>query len=244
MKVFVAGGTGATGRLLVSQLLQRGAYVRAVVRSLDRVPSELEADDRLSLVEGNLLELSDAQFDALVSGCDAAASCLGHTMSFRGMFGPPHRLVTDATRRLCRAFERANANGPRKFVLMSTNANQNRDLHERLSIPDKLVISILGLLLPPQQDNVAAAEFLRTQIGPDHRGVQWVAVRPDGLVDEPAVSDYAVHPSPTRGVIFGSGRTSRINVAHFMAKLITDDDEWNRWRGRMPVIYNEETSTR
>lgn len=33
--------------------------------------------------------------------------------------------------------------------------------------------------------------------------------------------------------------TSRINVAHFMADLITDDDTWRRWKGRMPVIYDE-----
>jgi hypothetical protein len=30
-----------------------------------------------------------------------------------------------------------------------------------------------------------------------------------------------------------SGSTSRINVAHFMARLITDDDLWTRWQGQM-----------
>ncbi len=32
--------------------------------------------------------------------------------------------------------------------------------------------------------------------------------------------------------------TSRINVGHFMADLITDEEIWNRWKGQMPVIYN------
>ena len=47
-------------------------------------------------------------------------------------------------------------------------------------------------------------------------------------------------PSPTRCAIFNAGKTSRINVGHFMAALITDDNTWNLWKGQMPVIYNKE----
>lgn len=39
-----------------------------------------------------------------------------------------------------------------------------------------------------------------------------------------------------------AGETSRINVAHFMADLITDDGLWSRWKGQMPVIYNQRSS--
>jgi hypothetical protein len=39
-----------------------------------------------------------------------------------------------------------------------------------------------------------------------------------------------------------SGFTSRINVGHFMADLITDDDTWYKWKGQMPVIYNKASS--
>lgn len=38
--------------------------------------------------------------------------------------------------------------------------------------------------------------------------------------------------------VAASVRTSRINVAHFMADLITDNDIWSNWKGKMPVIYN------
>ncbi len=34
----------------------------------------------------------------------------------------------------------------------------------------------------------------------------------------------------------GDGITKQ---GHFMADLITDDDTWNQWKGRMPVIYNK-----
>jgi len=33
------------------------------------------------------------------------ASCLGHVMSFKGIFGEPKKLCTHATRRLCNAIE-------------------------------------------------------------------------------------------------------------------------------------------
>lgn len=63
-------------------------------------------------------------------------------------------------------------------------------------------------------------------------------MRPDGLIDEETVTDYDLHPSPIRSAISDPGKTSRINVAHFIADLIAEPETWNRWKGQMPVIYN------
>ncbi len=38
--------------------------------------------------------------------------------------------------------------------------------------------------------------------------------------------------------ICDAGKTSRINVGHFMVNLINDDDLWKKWKGQMPVISN------
>ena len=122
---------------------------------------------------------------------------------------------------------------------MNTTGNQNRDLEERISIGEKIVIGLLRLLLPPQVDNEKAADYLRTKIGQNDQFVEWVAVRPDGLINEDEVSEYEIYPSPTRSAIFNAGKTSRINVGHFMAQLITDNELWNKWKGQMPVIYNK-----
>jgi hypothetical protein len=94
--------------------------------------------------------------------------------------------------------------------------------------------------VPPHADNEDAADYLRIAIGQDDRRVEWAAVRPDGLMDEDQVSGYDVYPSPIRSATFNAGKTSRINVAHFMADLITDDEIWKQWNGQMPVIYNKE----
>jgi hypothetical protein len=100
-------------------------------------------------------------------------------------------------------------------------------------------MGLIRLLLPPHVDNEQAVDYLRTKIGQNSEEIEWAAVRPDNLIDEDRVTAYEVYASPIRSAIFDAGVTSRINVAHFMADLITDDDTWNKWKGQMPVIYNQ-----
>lgn len=154
------------------------------------------------------------------------------------MFGKPRKLVTESVSRVCGAIRETDPAHPVRFVLMNTTGNRNRDLDERRGLGEAIVFGLLGLVLPPQSDNVHAAEYLRTQIGPGDGQIQWIAVLPDGLVDGNSVTEYSIHSSPVRSPIFNAGLTSRINVAHFMADLMTSDAPWAEWRGRMPVIYN------
>lgn len=238
MTNLVVGATGATGRLLVRQLLERGHSVKTIVRSPDGLPEDVRSHGNLSVTRASVLSLADAELVAHVAGCDAVASCLGHNLNFEGVYGQPRRLVTDATRRLCNAIISNKPAKPVKFVLMNTSGNRNGDLHERISLAEKCVVGLLRLLLPPHVDNEQAADFLRLEIGQGHRSIEWAAVRPDTLIDEDGVTEYEVHPSPIRSAIFNAGKTSRINVAHFMATLITDDVTWVDWKGQMPVIYN------
>lgn len=238
MTCLVLGATGATGRLLVRELLDRGERVRAVVRNPSKLGDSVLAHPNLSVVEASIADMSDDEVGGLIEGCDAAASCLGHNLSFKGVLGPPYRLVTDATRRVCEALRAEERDEPVKFVLMNTTGNSNRDLGEKISFAQNVVIFLLRVLLPPHVDNEKAADYLRVMVGQSDSKLEWAAVRPGGLVDEDAVSDYSLHPSPTRSAIFDAGQTSRINVAHFMAELITDQEVWARWKGQMPVIYN------
>lgn len=238
MMTLVAGASGATGRLLVEQLLNRGQTVKIIVRVLNTLPETIKNHDNVSIIHASVLEPSDAEMAQHVKGCDAVASCLGHNLSFKGIYGHPRRLVTDATRRLCSAIKANKPRTPVKFVLMNTTGNSNLDLTEKISFGQKCAIWLLRLLLPPHVDNEKAADFLRTEIGQNDRVIEWTAVRPDSLIDESEVTEYEVHSSPTRSAIFDAGTTSRINVGHFMADLITDHDTWIKWKGQMPVIYN------
>jgi nucleoside-diphosphate-sugar epimerase len=243
MTILVVGASGATGRHLVAHLLEQGHTVWAVVRSAEKVPESIRNDSNLSIVEASILNLNDVEMAEQVAGCDAVASCLGHNLSIKGIYGKPRRLVTDAARRLCGAIRANKPESPVKYVLMNTSGNRNRDLDEPISFAQRGVIALLRLLLPPHVDNEKAADFLRTKIGRNDAMIEWAAVRPDNLIDEPNVTDYDVHPSPIRSAIFNAGKVSRINVAHFMANLISDDDIWQKWKGQMPVVYNKEMSS-
>lgn len=239
MSVLVVGATGATGRLLVRELLGRGLDVKAIVRTPDRLPEDVRHHGHLSVIQANVLDLSHAEMVQHANGCTGVASCLGHNITLQGVFGRPRRLVTDAARRLREAIQAGDAERPVRFVLMNTVANRNRDLNERVSFATRCVIGLLRVLVPPQSDNEKAADYLRTRVGTGSRAIEWAAVRPDSLTSEDRVSAYELYPSPIRDPLFNPGKTSRINVAHFMAELLTNDETWNRWKGQMPVIYNK-----
>jgi NAD(P)-dependent dehydrogenase (short-subunit alcohol dehydrogenase family) len=239
MTVLVVGASGATGRTLIEQLIIQGHTVKAVVRSPEKLPASWKSNERIKIIPANLLDLNGQEMEALILDCQAIASCLGHNLSWKGVYGQPRKLVTEATRRLCKAVESNKPASPVKFVLMNTSGNSNRDLKEPISFAQKCVIALLRLLLPPHVDNEKAADYLRTQVGQHNPFIEWTAVRPDGLINSDVVTEYELHPSPIRSAIFDAGKVSRINVGHFMASLISDGELWNKWKGQMPVIYSK-----
>lgn len=238
MTTLVVGANGKTGRLAVLQLLERGLQVRAVVRSADRLPHSIRNHENISVACTSVLDLSDAELRRLVDGCGAVVCCLGHNMTWRGIYGRPRRLVTESVRRICKALQNSKPKHPVRFVLMNTTGNRNRNLNEKISLGEKCVIGLLRLLLPPHVDNEKASDVLRLEYAQGHPAVEWAAVRPDTLKDADEVTAYETYPSPVRSALFNAGETSRINVAHFMAELVSTD-LWDQWKGQMPVIYNQ-----
>ena len=238
MNVLVVGATGATGSLLVKQLLDRNHRVKAIVRDESKLSPSLRVDERLELAVGTALDMSNDQLRDLLHDCDAVASCLGHNLNLSGIYGEPRRLVTNTAKLLCNLISKLGKSKPTKYVLMNTAGCQNEDQFEPVPLSQKAIVGLIRSTLPPHADNEDAANFFRKEIGQDHDSIEWAVVRPDSLKNESEVSDYSVHFSPTRSAIFNPGKTSRINVAHFMAELITDEDLWLRWQGTMPVIYN------
>ncbi len=238
MTILVVGGTGATGKLVLEQLLNRNMKVRAIVRDRLRIPEHIRDHHLLEIVEGSLLGFNDAELKEFTRDCSAIVSCLGHNLSFKGLFGPPFRLVKQAVKRLTTVAQQHGSSV--KFILMNTTGVSNPEQNERRSLSEKLVVGILTVLLPPQADNAGAAKYLQVKIGKTNPHIQWVSIRPDSLIDLEEVSEYTVHPSPVRSAIFDPRKTSRINVAHFMAELIEDEELWEQSKFQMPVLYNSE----
>lgn len=239
MTTLVIGASGGTGKHLVEQLLSLGQKVKVIVRPNSKIPDTWKNNTSTTIIKANISELSVSQMSVYLNDCESVASCLGHNISFKGIYGKPRKLVADAIHLVWSAINKNSPKKPIKLVLMNTTANRNENLEERISIGEKLVMGLIRLLVPPQTDNEKAANILRVNIGKNNPQIQWVAVRPDTLINDDSVSEFELHASPTRSALFNPGKTSRINVANFMAKLIIENDLWNKWQGQMPVIYNK-----
>lgn len=239
MTTLVSGASGKTGRQLVEQLLGMGENVKVLVRSPDTLPAHWKNNERLTIIKASVSEINEEEMSSHIKDCGAVVSCLGHNLTLNGIYGKPRRLVTNAVQLICKAIQRNKPDKPVKFILMNTAGNCNKDLDDPISFGQKIVLGVIRLLLPPHSDNEKAAEFLRVNIGQKNSFINWVAVRPDTLMDSDKVTEYELHTSPTRSAVFNAGKTSRINVGHFMARLIVDNDLWQKWKGQMPVIYNK-----
>jgi len=242
----VLGGTGATGKYLITQLLQKDQNVRAIVRSKDRLleaisssaSKPLENVDDLSITEASVLQMRDEEIERCVKGCDFIVSCLGHNMSFKGIFGKPYRLVEDALKRVCDAAKKVNPTKVTKVILMGSNGVANPDKSEDLRPRnERIIIGIIRALVPPHSDNEAAADYLSSTIGKEDENIKWVVVRPDDLIDGD-VSEYFLTKKYDGLPLFGGGETTRSNVAAFMSELILNDNVWNEWVYQMPIIRN------
>lgn len=243
MRTFIVGASGATGKLLVEQLLALGQQVKIVVRPTSHVPDHWLSNERLTILRKHITDITVAEMAEYLADCQSVASCLGHNLTFKGIYGKPRKLVADTVRLLCEAIQKNTPDKPVKIALMNTTGNRNRNLNEPISVGERIVITLLRLFLPPHPDNEQAADYLRVDIGQNHPYIEWVAVRPDTLINAENVTEYTLHPSPTRSALFNPGKTSRINVANLMSRLITDDNLWNQWKGQMPVIYNRAEGT-
>lgn len=245
----VLGASGNTGRRLVEQLLAQQHNVKAIVRSKERfheiIPppttttstTTIGQPNNLEVIEGNLLDMDDSMLQDTIRECDAVVSCLGHNMTFKGMCGKPRKLVTDSLKKAVKAIQDLQPSKPVKVILMSSNGVNNPNGQDNLRPwGERAVLCLIRALVPPHVDNEEAAAYLSKDIGKDDTNIEWVAVRPDDLI-EGDVSDYEVLKIPNAG-LFGAGQTTRANVGHFMSDLILNDDTWNKWIYEMPVPSN------
>ena len=240
MTILVVGASGATGQLLVKQLLNRGLNVKVIVRSPDKLPEDIRTHSNVSVIHASVLDLSDAEMAQHVKGCDAVASCLGHNVSFKGYVRPPtqacdryypqivQRHQSKQTRSACQVCAHEHR------WQSATAIFQSGFRLARRALSGFFVYCCLRMWTTRRLRIICAP-----RVGQNDGVIEWAAVRPDNLIDEGEVTEYTVHASPTRSAIFDAGTTSRINVGNFMADLITDHDTWNKWKGQMPVIYNK-----
>lgn len=234
-RVLILGATGRTGGRALVQLLDRGVPVVAIVRSAGRLPTGVVGNPSLTVVETDLLSVPVATLAEHLRGCEAVISCLGHTLSLRGVFGPPRDLVEHAVRSVRAAAVAVEPPTPIRLALMSSvSVNRPDKADQHRGSGQRALLGILRGLVPPARDNQRAADFLAHQVGGGDRHLEWVVVRPDSLV-EGEMGPYEVHDEIVAS-LFRPDHTRMAQVAHFLCELVTDEGLWTRWRGQMPVI--------
>ena len=95
---------------------------------------------------------------------------------------------------------------------MNTVGVRNPD--EKITKRERLLYIYWCNLIPPHYDNESSAAFLRDEIGTENKFIEWVVIRPDGLINA-EISNYEIVASPPR-TIFNGLTTTRANVAHFI----------------------------
>lgn len=207
-----------------------------MIRETATISHNLLDNNKVEIIRGQVSKFTLEQIKELVKDCDAVVCCLGHNINFKGIFGPPYNLVSQTVKKITKAILPYSNT---KFILMSTTAYTNKKIGEKNILGEKIIFSFLKLFLPPHRDNMDACDYLLYKLGAENN-IDWIAVRPDSLIDETSKSAYEVFELKKRSPIFNPGKTSRINVSQFIADLIMDKQLWSLWNHNTPVIYNQE----
>jgi hypothetical protein len=120
--------------------------------------------------------------------------------------------------------------------MSSVSVHRPGGLDTRRGALERAFLWVLRGVLPPARDNQEAADFLHGSVGMTSPFLQWVAIRPDTLL-EGEVSAYSLHQGLVNG-LSAPGSSSMANVAHFMCELVENPTAWEAWKGKLPVIVN------
>ena len=198
-RVLIVGATGGTGRELVTQALERGLAVTALVRN----PSRLRAEHpRLTVVQGDVLDA--ASVDAAVRGQDAVLSALGHR---RYIY--PTRILSAGTRNIMRAMA---SHGVRRLVC-ETSLGLG-DSAGRLGL--MYTLFVIPAILP-----FYFWDKTRQERAIAESGLDWVIVRPGALTD--GERRGRVREGGRVGSFLWTVRVSRTDVAAFMLNQLASD---------------------
>ena len=243
-KVFLLGATGGIGSQVLKRLLDRGCKVTIIVRNTERLSTEMKDHPSLTVIEepSGHLSLTNETFQKHVQ-CDAIVQCLGHNLSFKGLFGHPRRLCADTVKRLCDAVMVVAPRNPIKLIVINTEGVERPDGEDRKTLRrgccESCVLCFLKYCLPPHADNIDTSVYLHNEVQ-NNPYVDFCAVRPSDLIDG-LPTEFTVHETLQNG-IFNAGTTLRSNVGEFMANLVTDSGVWNKWKNTYPHILDVKTT--
>lgn len=198
-RILIIGATGGTGRQLVSQALERGYSVTALVRN----PSKLQLEDpKLTVIKGDVLDSNS--LNAAMRGQQAVLSALGHKQYFY-----PTRILSEGTRNILRAMQ---TQGVTRFVCETSLGIG--DSAGRMGL--YYTLFVIPVVLPFYFWDKTRQERIIASTNTD-----WVIVRPGALTNGPKRSQY--RHGRNLGSYLLTVRISRADVADFMLNQLESD---------------------
>lgn len=201
MNIAVFGANGPTGQLVTKQALAEGHRVTAVTRHPEAFPLR---HDHLQVLRGDVFDL--AAVERAVAGQDAVLSTLGVPFS--------RQPITVYSQGIAHIVQAMHQYGVRRLVCVSSSAaGTNHDTGAGLIFDKVLQPIVMSTIGKTTYADMKQMETLVTQSGLD-----WTIVRPSGLFETPAVTDYQVAEDHIRRQF-----TSRADLADCMLKQLTTD---------------------
>ncbi|KAF5906631.1 flavin reductase (NADPH)-like, partial [Clarias magur] len=165
MKIAVLGATGQTGQQLITQALQQGHIVMAIVRN----PSKLTINhENLKVVEGNIF--SEESLKPHFTGQDVVMSCLGFQPSFfNGVDG-----YTQSMTAILNAMQEVKVN---RLIAMTSWYTDPNSANKASYFVRYLLLPIIRSVLSNMYEMEKNLEKIDD--------MNWTVVRPPGLQNTP-----------------------------------------------------------
>ncbi|MGB3476253.1 MAG: NAD(P)H-binding protein [Mycobacterium sp.] len=199
MEIALFGANGQTGRLVTASALQAGHRVRAVTRR----PREFALSGTgLTVVAADVRDASAVQ--SVVAGVDAVVSTLGVTFTRE-----PVETYSVGTANIVAAM---GAAATRRLVVVSSSAAFPM---RRSRVP--LGLRLIEPILTRTIGKTVYADIRRMEGIVRDSALDWTIVRPSGLFDLPAPTDYVRGDTDPVGAF-----TARIDLADYLVALASD----------------------
>jgi putative NADH-flavin reductase len=196
VKVLVLGATGGTGRHIVSQALDHGHDVSALIRDRSKLGTH---ESRIRIVDGEIG--NGAALGEAMRGQDAVISAIGRGKSFKS-----EHLIQRAVPAILTAMQ---SNHVRRLVF--TSAFGVGESQRYAPWPARLFFKTL--LRDIYADKAIGDDLIRKS------GIEWTIVQSSQLNNGQLTKSYR---SGERLELRGMPAVSRADVAHFIVTLIDD----------------------
>jgi len=193
------GGSGKTGQEFLSQALEKGHYVKALVRTPKKL---VQSSDQLEIIQGDVLNPADVA--RTVEGTDMVISLFGHVK------GSPAGLQTQGTQHIVDAMKKHQID---RIISLSGGGLPFPEKDEP-KFADKAIRLIMKIAAKKVLDDaIDHAEVLKNS------GLKWVIVRGPRLTMEPQKGAYRVGWVGVNA----STKIGRADLADFIMSLVEDE---------------------